>query len=105
MEKAGVADDDDNDEWEPAEPVTSPRDSDSEYWGFSGKEPVQIGSLVPLCAGGGGVLTQHQSSDREQMVKATLVTGHQTDQRTATNCIFYSRFTVNDILQYYFRTE
>ncbi len=49
--------------------------------------------------GGGSVLTQHQSRDRIQTVKATLVMGHQADPA---HCYKFSfRFAVHNILQYY----
>jgi hypothetical protein len=39
--KKGVADDDDDvDEWEPVEPITSPHDNISGYWGFSSQKPI-----------------------------------------------------------------
>ncbi len=38
MMQIGEDEDDDNDEWEPVEPITSPCDSVSEYWGLSAKK-------------------------------------------------------------------
>jgi hypothetical protein len=59
---------------------------------------------VPLFAwGGGSVLTEHQSRDKEMdrstrhlqwVIKLTC--------RTANNFIFYSKFAVHNILQHYF---
>jgi hypothetical protein len=35
-----VEDDDDNDEWQPVKPITSPCDSNSGYWGWSARKSV-----------------------------------------------------------------
>jgi hypothetical protein len=50
---------------EPVEPITSPCDSISGYWGLSAKKPVYIGNPVPIPVAGGSVLTQHRSRDTE----------------------------------------
>jgi hypothetical protein len=63
--KMGAADhSNDDDEWEPVEPITSPCDS---VFGFSGKKLVKQATRCLYLRGGGegSVLTQHQSRDTE----------------------------------------
>jgi hypothetical protein len=75
MLQRGVVDDDN--EWEPVGPITSP--CVSGYWGLSSKKPSEIGYPVPLCAGGAQFSPHTSHVIRKQTVNATFATSHQAD--------------------------
>jgi hypothetical protein len=75
MLQRGVVDDDN--EWEPVEPITSP--CVSGYWGLSGEKPSEIGYPVSLCAGGAQFSPHTSHMIRKRTVNATLATSHQAD--------------------------
>jgi hypothetical protein len=77
----GDVEDKDDDEWEPVEPVTSPCDNLSGYWGLSAKKASLNRRPIAYTAGGGGAQFSPNTSHviRKRMVNATLVTGHQAD--------------------------
>jgi hypothetical protein len=97
LQMGDVEDGGDDDEWEPVDPITSPYDSVSGYWGLSAKKSV-FNRLPTACTAGGGgsVLTQHQSCDTEMDRKRNTLNGRLT-RHTARNFTFLQVNTVHQI--------
>ncbi len=72
--------DDDDDDWEPVEPNTSPCDSISGYRGLSTKNRLNRRPGASMCRGGGTQFSPNTSHELwKRTVNATLAMGYQAD--------------------------